>query len=176
MTTETIVEQLENAMHRDEEERIRQQQMKLAANLVSKPSHQHQLGTLLPALFAHEVYGEITKTMTMGQLVEAVLASHNPSEAKPKNTKKVRKKKDKAPAPATTAAPKKGRSSTIDHEAAHKAILEALEEAGKPLGNGELVAQTDFSANQVRGFCTALVEEGKIVAEGQGRGRKYQLA
>lgn len=56
------------------------------------------------------------------------------------------------------------------------AVLACLREAGIPLGKAEIVARSGLPERQWSATITALVEQGRVVREGERRGARYRLA
>lgn len=64
----------------------------------------------------------------------------------------------------------------LDRDAGYAVITKALKGAGEAIAMGVIVEETALPEGHARTMLKEMVEGGQVVAEGNGRGRKYSLA
>jgi len=134
-------------------------------------------------LLDNPTHGPVIASITIDDLVnyrianmgrDALISIVGDVEVEEKS-KTAKRKTTKAKAAKTTKAKEGGRAK-LDRDAGYAVITKALKSAGEAIAMGFLVEETGLNEGHARTMLKEMVEEGTVVAEGNGRGRKYSLA
>lgn len=158
---------------------IKQHQREIAIKTLGDRTHLSI--AKIAKLLEHPEHGPTIGSITLADLLAVSTNSGvaSPKAAAPKAEKAPKAAKaPKAPkAPkAEKAAKAPGTKPRLNREVAHKEICAALKSLKGSVSNGDLVTATQYTPVQVRTFLNELIEAGKVVYEGKGRGTKYSLA